>query len=210
MIQNNIPSILVDKGTRRGLSVQTSSSDNFENNILKRLSLVDSPSASSFSSSSSAEEPWALTSYELPSPWNVEESRFDLSSPTSTIQPSSSQISSIFRHQDQRQGYDDDDDDDASSDEEDGAYDGCFSSNKNESLVDNSNNTRMTSPLWHHSLLARRIPTSPKRKHNLTLSQNTTKKSCRSWIRLATPIIDGSYDEEYEDMNTNKMQIITE
>jgi hypothetical protein len=210
MIQNSISCIVPEKDRRRNLTLRTNSSDVMENDVLQRLSLVDSPSSasSSFGSSFSADEPWSLSSYELPSPWNVEESRFDLSSssPTATIhQPQVSQIRSIFRHQDQRQEHDD-----TFNEEEDEAYLEFFSPEKKGSFADPARMTPSSS-FEHPSPLVRRIPTSPKRKSIPASSPNNTKRSCRSWIRLATPIAEGSYDEEFEDIyNNNKVQIITE
>jgi len=211
MIQNSISCIVPEKNIRRNLTLRTNSSDVMENDVLQRLSLVDSPSSSSsFGSSFSADESWTLSSYELPSPWNVEELRFDLSSPTATIHhPQVSQIRSIFRHQDQRQEHDDTCN---KEEEEDEAYLEFFSP-ETKGSGSYKDPARMTpsSSFEHSSPLVRRIPTSPKRKSIPASSQNNTKRSCRSWIRLATPIAEGSYDEEFEDVYSNsKVQIITE
>jgi hypothetical protein len=208
MIQYSLSGRVAEKDARRSLTIRTNSSDVVENDVLKRLSLVDSPSASSsFGSSFSADEPWTLSSYELPSPWNLDESRFDSSSPKATIHhPQASQIRSIFRHQDQRQEHDDISNEE---EEEDESYMEFFSPEKKDSHPDPARMSP-TSSFEHPSPLVRRIPTSPKRKFIPSSLQNTTKRSCRSWIRLATPIAEGSYDEEFEDMYNDKVQIITE
>jgi hypothetical protein len=176
MIQNSISCIVPEKNIRRNLTLRTNSSDVMENDVLQRLSLVDSPSSSSsFGSSFSADESWTLSSYELPSPWNVEESRFDLSSPTATIHhPQVSQIRSIFRHQDQRQEHDDTCN---KEEEEDEAYLEFFSP-ETKGSGSYKDPARMTpsSSFEHPSPLVRRIPTSPKRKsfqrhHKITLRE---------------------------------------
>jgi hypothetical protein len=206
MIQHSLSGRIAEKDARLRLAMRSNSSDVLENDVLKRLSLGDTSSASSsFGSSFSVDEPWTLSSYELPSAWNLDESRFESSSPTATIHhPQALQIRSIFRHQDQRQEYDDT----SNEEDENESYKEFFSPEKKDSHPDPPRMTP-TSSFEHPSPLVRRIPTSPKRKFIPSSSQNTTKKSCRSWIRLATPIAEGSYDE-FEDIYNSKAQIITE
>jgi len=119
-----------------------------------------------------------LSSFELPSPWDIKESRFDFSS------PSGSNSHNIFR-QEKRQECENDNIDERYS------IPLNYRSSPYHETCDEFIDCYTPTNLLH-------FQSSPKRKH-LVSSSHLTKRRCRSWIRLATPIVDSSFDEETDE-----------
>lgn len=119
-----------------------------------------------------------LSSFELPSPWDIKESRFDFSS------PSGSNSHNIFR-QEKRQECENDNIDERYSTPLN------YRSSPYHETCDEFIDCYTPTNLLH-------FQSSPKRKHLVSSSQ-LTKRRCRSWIRLATPIVDSSFDEETDE-----------